>query len=327
MLQKETNPTTLLTGFLGAGKTSLLNHLISSNPDKKYAVIENEFGKENIDSELVLRGESDIIELNDGCLCCTLNENLYDMLNDLYDRRNDFDELIIEATGVADPAGLAAPFLLNPGIKKQFPLAGIICLVDCEQIEDLLEETEEAKRQIAYSDLIVLNKLDLVSTSYVQYLHNMLKHSNPLATIVHGLESVEAQISVASIRAIERLLEDANFELDGNYFPHAHTTNLESLTLKFSEPFLNQELRHRLLVYLTFQAKDLYRMKGVVYTQGDEERMIVQSVGKRFSVEEGRPWATDKRESVIVFIGRDIKRQKTGLQKLLHTCLATKIHS
>jgi len=141
-------PVTILTGFLGSGKTTFLNHLLEQNPSKRYAIIENEYGQESIDSELILRAEDGIMELNNGCLCCTLNENLYEILNTLYQRREEYDELIIEATGVADPRGLADPFLNNYSIKKQFPLNRIICLVDAEQVEDQLRTTEEAIHQI-----------------------------------------------------------------------------------------------------------------------------------------------------------------------------------
>jgi len=332
-LQKETNPTTLLTGFLGAGKTSLLNHLISSNPDKRYAVIENEFGKENIDSDLVLRGESDIIELNDGCLCCTLNDNLYEILNDLYDQRGEFDELIIEATGVADPVGLAAPFMVHPGVKKQFPLTKIICVVDCEQIEDFLVETEEAMRQIAYADMIVLNKLDLVSDSYIETLCSLMRRSNPLAQVVRGIQAV-SQFLLKEDRPIEQILRAAaaeqgsmdQFPLESapQQYPHRHTSELESLALKFTKPFSSKELQHRLLVFLTFQAKDIFRMKGIIDVENPKERLIVQSVGKRFSIDVGRPWLDEERKSTIVFIGKELDQRKVALRRMLETCLAPK---
>ncbi|MEL6355988.1 MAG: GTP-binding protein, partial [Bacteroidota bacterium] len=141
-------PVTILTGFLGAGKTTFLNHLLQENEGIRYAIIENEFGKQGIDNELVLRPDETIVELNNGCLCCTLNDNLYDILNELHERRDEFDEIIIEATGVADPTGLAQPFIIHPLVKKHFPLTAIICLVDAELVEDQLKETEEAINQI-----------------------------------------------------------------------------------------------------------------------------------------------------------------------------------
>lgn len=173
-------PVTILTGFLGSGKTTFLNHLLQQNPKTRYAIIENEFGEQGIDGELVVRPDETIVELNNGCLCCTLNDNLYDILNDLFDRREDFDEIVIEATGVADPTGLAQPFVSHPLIKEHFPLQGVICLVDAELVEDQLKDTEEAKSQIAYSDVLLISKTDLVDPDYVKELGHRLRSLNPL---------------------------------------------------------------------------------------------------------------------------------------------------
>jgi len=180
----DTKPSTILTGFLGAGKTTYLNYLLQSKPDIRYAIIENEYGEQSIDSELILRAEDDIIELNNGCLCCTLNDNLYDILNKLFERREEYDEILIEATGVADPRGLADPFITYPTIKKQFPLTRIICLIDAELIEDQLKNTKEAISQITFSDVLLINKIDLVSEGYLGELTERLQKLNPLAKIV-----------------------------------------------------------------------------------------------------------------------------------------------
>ena len=153
-------PVTIITGFLGAGKTTYLNHLLKERSETRFAIIENEFGEKGIDGELVVRPDETIVEMNNGCLCCTLNDNLYDILNELHDRRDDFDEIVIEATGIADPTGLAAPFITHPLIKEHFPLRGVLCLVDAELIEDQLQDTEEAKNQVAYSDVLLVNKTD-----------------------------------------------------------------------------------------------------------------------------------------------------------------------
>ncbi len=182
----DSRPVTILTGFLGAGKTTFLNHLMAENPTVRYAIIENEFGETGIDSELVICSEQTIMELNNGCLCCTLNENLYDILNELFGKRADFDEIIIEATGVADPTGLAQPFVAHPLIKQHFPLKGIICLVDAELIEKQLQETKEAKGQVAFSDVLLVSKTDLVDESHIEPLLHLLQDANPLAQIVRG---------------------------------------------------------------------------------------------------------------------------------------------
>lgn len=322
-------PTTILTGFLGSGKTTYLNHLLEQNPNTRYAIIENEYGEQSIDSELIIRGDDDIVELNNGCLCCTLNDNLYDILNILYQRRDEYDEVIIEATGVADPRGLATPFTAHPSIKKQFPLRRIICLVDASLIKRQLNETEEAIHQITFSDVLLVNKTDLVHQSYLSTLVERLQKLNPLALVVKGqqkdfplieIEKRNPQFNdVLSNSEEEHHAATQDFPVpkpQRHHHDHAHTDGIVSCTVVFDQPFDYQTLRHRLTVYLLFQAQDLYRMKGLLWL-GDSDQ---QSVGKRLVFEEKKPWkATEKRQSKIVFIGKNI--QKEALEKMLSRCL------
>ena len=330
----DTKPSTILTGFLGAGKTTFLNHLLQSKPDTRYAIIENEYGEESIDSELILRAEVDIVELNNGCLCCTLNGNLYDILNKLFNRKSEYDEILIEATGVADPRGLADPFLTFPAIKKQFPLTRIICLIDAELIEDQLQDTKEAINQITFSDILLINKTDLVSENYLKNLAQRLQKLNPLAKIVFGNQD---DFPLIEIEAHNAQLDDIFFENPSNHnnqinqdfpirkphhhHPHDHTDEVISFTLFFDRPFDKMTLQHRLLVYLIFQAKDLYRVKGLIWLQDEDQQFLLQSVGKRLVIEEKRAWKADEtKESKIVFIGKNI--QKKPLEKILSQCFA-----
>ncbi len=329
-------PVTILTGFLGAGKTTFLNHLLQENANTRYAIIENEFGEQGIDNEIVLRPEETIVELNNGCLCCTLNDNLYDILNELFERRDEFDEVIIEATGVADPTGLAQPFIVHPLIKKHYPLTAIICLVDAELVEDQLKETEEAINQISYSDILLINKTDLVSESYVAELIGRLHKLNPLAEIVkkHNNEfpkityqnRIQEKLEVlltSADRAVESSNEPLSFPAHKphTHYHHKHTQEIHSHTFVFDRLFDFQSLYHQLFVYLTFQAKGLYRIKGLVWFENKSSQYILQSVGKRLDFEEkhAQNHSLPKR-SVIVFIGKNLQRD--GLEKLLQKCLA-----
>ena len=329
-------PVTILTGFLGAGKTTYLNHLLQQNPDTRYAIIENEFGQQGIDGDLVIRPEENIVELNSGCLCCTLNDNLYDIINDLFDRRDKYDEIIIEATGVADPTGLAQPFLIQPAIKKQFPLQGIICLVDAELIEDQLVETEEAKNQVAYSDLLLINKIDLVAPHYLQELTQRLKQLNPLASIAQGRKGAFPMVEFQNEQSpLEKLFQHNNQpnSPDAQQFPvprphshhhHHHTEEMVSETFHFDQAFDIEMLNMHLLAYLMFQSKGLYRMKGLVWIQGSNQQHIVQSVGKRLNIETGADWFPEEnKRSVMVFIGKNLQRK--GLERLLKKCLSKSI--
>ena len=333
MQNKLNKPVTILTGFLGAGKTTFLNHLLRTNESTRYAIIENEFGEQGIDNELVLHPDDSIIQLNNGCLCCTLNDNLYDILNELYVRREEFDEIIIEATGVADPTGLAEPFIIHSTIKKHFPLRSIICLVDAESINGQLEETEEALNQITYSDILLINKIDLVGLGELTQLEQLLKRLNPLAKIVKGHKDYFPAIEIqGSLTKLEELLSQASkgeqaisesfpIQQPHHHHHHHHTQEIISHTFSFDKPFDFHLLYQQLLVYLNLQAKGLYRIKGLLWLEGKDHQVVFQSVGKRMDFEEHRTWKSDEeRKSVLVFIGKQLPVQ--GLEKLLNKCIS-----
>lgn len=325
-MNKERKAVTILTGFLGAGKTSFLNHLLQKYSERRYAIIENEFGEQSIDSELLIRPEESIITLNDGCLCCTLNDNLYDILNELYHRRDEFDEIIIEATGVAHPAGLVQPFVTHPLIKKNFPLKAIICLVDAEQIEKQLQETEEALPQISFSDFLVINKTDLVTADRVDALVEQLHKLNPLATILQGnkehfpdIAAKEAHLQLDKLLAA-RKFSPVRAEVNFASQKPKHSQDIQTQTFRFDRPFRRDILHQQLLVYLNFQAKDLYRIKGLLSLEGTAYQYLVQSAGKRLDMQEQRIWRADEpRQSVLVFIGKNLPVK--ALDRLLHRCL------
>ncbi|MDG2450204.1 MAG: GTP-binding protein, partial [Saprospiraceae bacterium] len=314
---------------LGAGKTTYLNHLILNNSNIRYAIIENEYGEQSIDSELILRAEDDIIELNNGCLCCTLNDNIYDILNTLYEKRDEYDEIIIEATGVADPRGLAEPFIGNPSVKKQFPLNQIICLVDAELIESQLENTEEAIHQVTFSDILLVNKTDLVNEKELSHLILKLKRLNPLALIIFGnkerypilkIQKRESELESILNQSLKRIDENFAVEKPNSHHKHNHTDQFNSLTFIFHHPFDYQKLHLRLLSYLTFQAIDMYRMKGLIWVNGSEDQHIIQSVGVRLAIDQKRNWQRgEKKESKIIMIGKNLQRE--GLEKMFSQCL------
>ena len=311
-------PVTILTGFLGAGKTTFLNHLLEQNKGRRYAIIENEFGEQGIDGDLVIRPEETIVELNNGCLCCTLNDNLYDILNDLFERKSQFDEIIIEATGVADPTGLAQPFVAHPLIKEYFPLKGVICLVDARLIETHLVETEEAKNQVAFSDVLLINKTDLVDPDHIKQVTPKLQKLNPLARIQHGNKqgypSIELNSKESPLDALFQQEKEADHSDKEQQFPvskphshhhHKHTDEIVSHTFHFDQPFDYRMLDQQLYVYLMLQSAGLYRMKGLAWLDGSEDQYIVQSVGNQLDIEIKRPWkAGEKKKSVMVFIGK-----------------------
>ncbi|MEO1214234.1 MAG: GTP-binding protein [Bacteroidota bacterium] len=333
-MKESHKPVTILTGFLGAGKTTFLNHLIKENSDVRYAIIENEFGEQGIDSELVVHPDDTIVELNNGCLCCTLNDNLYEIINDLYVRRHEFDELIIEATGVADPTGLAQPFLTHPLIQKHFPLKAIICMVDAELIEKQLRETEEAKNQVAFSDVLLINKTDRVEQDYLEELKQKLQRQNPLANVFFGNKesypSIEPNTQKSPLDAIFHQDHGHAHKEKETEFPvakphshhhHTHTEEIISHTFHFDQPFDYNVFDRHFLVYLMLQAGNLYRMKGLIWLDGGENQYLVQSVGTQLEIEEKRAWEVgEKKKSVLVFIGKKLVR--TDLEELLNKCIS-----
>lgn len=331
---------TLLTGFLGAGKTTILNAIISRKKDTRFAIIENEIGEESIDAGLIIKGEDDIMELNNGCLCCTLNDNLYELLNSLWDRRESWDHLIIEATGIADPANIAHPFLTNDNVRKGFHLKRVICVVDAEQIEDQLKDRAEAIQQIAFSDIILLNKVEKISENYVQELQAILKTINPFAeTMVVN----ENDFQVRKMFDRERF---ANFysnpkpvqtprgmfslgnaatgtqpvvAIDASHNRHQHS-DIETILLKYKESMDIEELEHRMMVFLIAQSSNVYRIKGIIYSHEFESRIILQTVGKSLAITLGEMWLPDEiRETKIVVIGKQLKIY--GFDKMFRTCL------
>jgi G3E family GTPase len=327
--------TTILTGFLGAGKTTYLNHILKTNPNTNYAIIENEYGEQNIDHHLIIQADNSIVEMNNGCLCCSLNDGLYKLLNDLYLRQDEFDELIIEATGVADPAGIADPFLNYETVKSAFELTHTICVVDAGLIEEQLIETIEARLQITFSDILLINKTDLVSRAHVEAIKLLLKGINPFAGVLiqeNGLypellnrlipeknqhQIFQKQSKASGFKLSTHLLDQPKNLL---FTTHKHT-NIITHSFVFNKPFNLELLNRQLVIFLTFQAKDLYRLKAIVHAANKTHKILIQSVGKRMSMEELREWSQQEELiSQFVFIGKDI--QATGIRKLLERCLS-----
>lgn len=331
---------TLLTGFLGAGKTTVLNSIISTLKDTKFAIIENEIGEESIDAGLIIKGEDDIMELNNGCLCCTLNDDLFELLNSLWDRKDSWDHLIIEATGIADPANIAHPFLTNDQVKRGYNLKRVICIVDAELVEDQLKERTEAIQQIAFSDIILLNKTSKISESYVNDLQAILKTINPFAEI---LIAADQDFQVKKMFERERFanfysnpkpvvtprgifsLGNATTEKQplmataASHNRHEHS-DIETILLKYKESMDIEALEHRMMVFLILQSANIYRVKGIIYSHIFSSRLVLQTVGKSLSITVGETWLPDEiKETKIVVIGKDLKVY--GFDKMFRTCL------
>ncbi|MCC5919576.1 MAG: GTP-binding protein [Cyclobacteriaceae bacterium] len=298
-------PVRILTGFLGSGKTSLLNEWMRAFPSKKYAIIENELGAESIDSQLIEKPTEDVFELKDGCLCCSLNDNLYELLEALTQKREEFDELIIETTGIADPSTVALPFKTHPAIENHFELRSVIAIADAQHIEDQLKETAEAALQIGYADIILINKIDTVSDLYVKDISSILIKINPFAEILQGTKGNYPVEELDAYYAEEHSGKINSPNHQSNSHQHG---DIKAIHFSFEEAFDVDQLQNRLWAFLMFQSQSLYRIKGVVHHPDYDHRIIIQGVGKKLVVEKGVKWnATEQKRSLFVFIGRNLK--------------------
>jgi len=319
-------PVTILTGFLGSGKTTLLNAMLNHHVPKRFAIVENEFGEQGVDGDLILQPADGIVEMNSGCLCCSLNAAFVDILAGLVSRKEEFEELIVESTGIADPSGIAAPFMVHPAVKREFTLRNVICLVDAEQVEDRLHDTDEALRQIAFSNVIIINKTDLVHHSYVARLRDLLSGINPLAKIFVGQSGhypfLDELLEGGTFAGAESIGSSNEDDHHGHHH-HAHG-DIRSFTLSFDRPFSLPNLHFMLTQVLMFQSKGLYRIKGIVHVADEDRPVVVQAVGNRLSIESlasAQP-ASDGKSHVVV-IGKGVNPD--SIRRVLNACLSKEV--
>ena len=253
-------PTTIITGFLGAGKTTLLNALIRQQPNVRFAIIENEIGAVNLDSDFIVGANEDIFQITDGCLCCTMNVALSRLLGELVRRKAEFDHLIIETTGVADPSAVAAVFVTDLAVQTHFRLDGTVCVTDCLHIEGLLAEREtEAARQLSFADALFFTKTDLISPEYLATLQQRLAEINPFARqFVAAYDALQVaellQLGSFQPKTVERRLTDFR-----PVRAHQHG-NITAQTYRYAQAFDFLKFRHFVQVLLHFQAMRIYRM-------------------------------------------------------------------
>jgi len=311
-------PVTILTGFLGAGKTTLLNRLIQQHPAARFAIIENEFGEIGIDNELVIQQDEGLFEMSNGCICCTLNDALIETLAKLIRSEKSFDHLIIETTGMAEPDGVAAAFVTDPGVQEYFRLDGIICLVDTEQIEDVLTE---AHKQIAFADCIILNKKSNVHPDYLQQLQAKLTIINPFADFI-TTDYAEVTTDLLHLHAYDNreVTRKIIHVSDHAHHHHHHTDDVVAHSFVLDTPFDLLKFMHWTKVMLTVNGKQIYRIKGILYFQNEAQRIIFQSVRTQSGFQRGEAWQDgEKRQSRIVFICKGVKREM--LEKSMKECL------
>lgn len=329
-------PVTVLTGFLGSGKTTLLNHILTSTEHKmKFAVIENEFGDVGIDDKiLVENSEESIIEVMNGCICCTVRGDLTEVLDRMYERIKDFDGVLIETTGLADPAPVAQTFFVEEKVSSRYKLDGIITVVDAKHVIQHLEDEKpegienESVEQLAFADRIMLNKIDLVSEEELQNVEQSIKSINGFAPIFRTENSLidpKELINIGSFDLERTLSMDPEF-LDTDA-EHEHDQRVTSTSSRFEGELNVNKLENWIGSLMRDKAQDLFRYKGVLAVKGMDEKYVFQGVhmlfGGQFSEDIGL-WKEDEtRECSFVFIGRDLDHN--ALESGLIECKAEEL--
>ena len=312
-------PVTVLTGFLGSGKTTLLNHILTSTEhEMKFAVIENEFGDIGIDENIIVENsEESIIEVMNGCICCTVRGDLTELLDKMYERVKDFDGVLIETTGLADPAPVAQTFFVDDRVVERYKLDGIVTVVDAKHIIQHLDDEKpddvenEAVEQIAFADRILLNKIDLASEGEIREVKNRIKTINAFAPVYETENSIIDPSELIGIGAFDL---SKTLEMDPEFLDtdaeHEHDENVTSTSSKFEGELNVNKLERWIGELMQTKAEDLFRYKGVLAVKGMDQKFVFQGVhmlfGGDFNQEIGLWKDGEKRECRFVFIGRNL---------------------
>jgi G3E family GTPase len=334
MMEKTLIPVTVLTGYLGAGKTTLLNRILSEDHGHRYAVVVNEFGEIGIDSELILKADEELFEMNNGCICCTIRGDLIRTLHGLLTKGGSFDAIVVETTGLADPGPVAQTFFVDGYLRSKTELDSVTTVVDAKHITQRLDDSREAVEQIAFADQIVLNKTDLVSEKDLAAIETRLKRINPLAPI-HRAERSKVELDAILGRGgfdLNRIVAlepeflnpahgdaghvhdehcDHDHEHGHNHERHDHhdveQDGIMSVSLTLHKPIDRRKIARWLTALVKKKGQDILRAKGIIDVKDNERRLVFQAVHMILEGDLQREWREgEERYSRMVFIGRDL---------------------
>jgi G3E family GTPase len=312
-------PVTLITGYLGAGKTTLLNRILTHEHGKKIAVIVNEFGEVGIDNQLVIDTDEEIFEMNNGCICCTVRGDLIRIIGNLMKRRDKFDHLVIETTGLADPAPVIQTFFMDEDVKAQTKLDSVVTVVDAKHVWRHWE-AEEVQEQIAFADVLLLNKIDLVTADELAQLEQRIRSMNAIAKIYRTRDAVleiDALLGIGAFDLNQALQIDPDFLSET---AHEHDETVGSVAIVESGDVDGNKLNAWLSDLLKNQGADIFRMKGILTIAGEDFRFVFQGVHMLFDGTADRPWRPgETRKNELVFIGRNL--DEADLKANFRACL------
>jgi G3E family GTPase len=337
-------PVTVLTGYLGAGKTTLLNRILSEPHGKKYAVIVNEFGEIGIDNELVVGADEEVFEMNNGCVCCTVRGDLIRIIEGLMRRKGKFDAIIVETTGLADPAPVAQTFFVDENVGKKARLDAVVTVADAKWLKDRLKDAPEAKNQIAFADVILLNKTDLVAEPELREIEARIRGINPYAKL-HRTQRSQIELDKVLGRNafdLDRILDiepeflnagdghdhdhhhdhgDGHHHHHHGGLKHYHDEDMQSFSLKIDKPLSPDKFFPWIQDLVAKEGPSILRCKGILSFKDDEERFVFQGVHMILDGDHQRKWKDgETRDSRIVFIGRNLPED--AIRNGFESCVA-----
>jgi G3E family GTPase len=315
-------PVTVLTGYLGAGKTTLLNRILTENHGKRYAVIVNEFGEIGIDNDLVVGADEEVFEMNNGCICCTVRGDLIRIMDGLMKRRGKFDAVIVETTGLADPAPVAQTFFMDQDVSDAARLDAVVTVADAKWLAERLKDAPEAKNQIAFADVILLNKVDLVSEAELADVEARIRTINPYARL-HRTTKCDVEIAQVLERNafdLERIIElEPDFLEEGHH--HHHDEEMQSIAITHEGEVDPEKFLPWISELTQVQGPDILRCKGIVAFPDEPKRFVFQGIHMILDGDVQGDWkAGEKRRSRVVFIGRNL--DEAAIREAFLACAA-----
>ena len=315
-------PVTVLTGFLGAGKTTLLNRILTERHGKRYAVIVNEFGEEGIDNDLVVDADEEVFEMNNGCICCTVRGDLIRILSGLMKRADQLDAIIVETTGLADPAPVAQTFFVDQDVADRTKLDAIVTVADAVHLDTQLEEHHEAEEQIAFADVVILNKTDVIEGKSLDHVEARIRKINPYAKIIRTARCAAPLEEIVGLNAfsLDRVLEVEPDFLESDH-DHDHDDDITSVSFVSDTPLDFEKFQTWFGKLLQTRGQDILRSKGILDFEGFDDRYVFQGVHMLMDGSPMGAWPEGKpRNSRVVFIGREIDNM--GLKEGFEACKA-----